>query len=89
MSNQSIIGIIVIVVILGVGGYMLTNRHTTVSDTTSTTMPTPTATGTGMSSNTDNSDAALAQDMTSVDTQMNGLNSDSVSADEGLNNSNQ
>ena len=36
-----------------------------------------------------NSDAALNQDVNNIDGQMNGLNSDNASADQGINNPNQ
>lgn len=93
MSNKAIIGTVIVVVIIVGGAFLLMQHHSDVMAEQATAAanatPVPTTTGTGMSANSDDSNAALTQDMTSVDTQMNGLNSDNASADQGLNNPNQ
>lgn len=56
---------------------------TTASDTSSAS----TQESTSMSASSDTSDAALQQDLGSVDSQMNNLSSDQSAADQGLNSS--
>ena len=58
---------------------------TTTTQTATTTSPTPPPPPTdGMSASNDTTDAAVAQDTAAVDSQMQGLNSDSASIDSSL-----
>ena len=93
----------IVIICLGAWWYMSsksTYQQATTNGTqfgTTGTQPTTGTTGTTQTtttsvtsvSNTSNSDAALVSDMTSVDAQMSGLDSDSASADQGLSNPNQ
>jgi len=93
MSNKSIISTIVVVLVVVAGTLLLTHHSTAPGVPVATTTPastTPTVTNTqSITTSGDNSNAALAQDMSGVDTQMTGLSSDSANADQGLNNPNQ
>lgn len=75
--------IVIIIIIAGIWWYM--------SSSSSSTPTAPAATETQQSntgvtgtSPTDDSDAAMAQDTSAIDTQMTGLTSDNESADQGL-----
>jgi len=83
-GNGSKIWIWVIVILIIIGGvwwYLSSSSSSTPS--TTPTQQTNTTSVTGANPN-DDSDAAMAQDATAIDTQMSGLNSDNASADQGL-----
>jgi hypothetical protein len=82
---------------------VVTNSPTATAPTTANSIPVSASTGASITAPTpsnatvtsstsiaaDSSNAALLQDMSSIDSQMNGLSSDSANADQGLNNPNQ
>ena len=77
--------VVVIVVIAGIWWYVASDQSPEVpayTQTVSTTTP-----ENAPSSASDTSDAAITKDMANIDTQMNGLNSDSASADQSLSSS--
>jgi len=85
-----IIGIIVVLLIAGAVWYsgILGNMHPATTLQTATTTPETTqqaaAPENGMSANNDASDAALQQDTAAIDTQMQGLSTDSTNVDSSV-----
>ncbi len=94
MSKKAIIGTIIVIVVIGVGVWLHSNSRSdsmeneTIGSPSAMKTPTTTTPGNLATSNKDTSDAAITQDMSSIDAQMNGLNSDNASADQGLSNQN-
>jgi hypothetical protein len=94
MTSKSIMGIIATVVLIGGGIWVFSNRQTTTPPQDSTGRMAPVSqsigtTTTGFSLiSTSNTDAALTQDMVTVDTEMAGIDADTASVDKGLSNQN-
>ncbi len=102
MTTKGTVWTIIVIALIVLGGWWYmkggkdqSNYSSNMATSTVHTVNTqPTASTTVMSSTTisasnqNNSDAALDQDSRNVDAQMNALNSDNASADQGLSNQN-
>lgn len=86
MTKKVILWIVAIIIIIGIivfiNAQSAAKTKMTSSADVSTSQP-------AMSDPSDTSNQALAQDMTSIDAQMGGLNQDNAAADQSLNNPNQ
>lgn len=91
-QNSKIILGVLIIIIIGIiwwgmagqsGAPAPVNQPPTSQNNPPATQNTPA--NSGLPASTDNSDVALTQDLSLIDSQMNKLNSDSASVDQGLN----
>src|SRR5580692_10654755 len=97
-TAKVVLGVVIVVIVVGLGWWYFASQQSMSGNQGAYSNPAPTGTvstttqggqpaqqnGAGVSA-ANSSDAALANDVTSIDTQMNGLNSDSASADQSMN----